>query len=269
VRSSDVAPQLRIDGIVRDSTGRRSDSVAQSGRYVGSRLPDGKARSIAIDATIRAAAPHQRSREGDTALIIEESDVREKVYECKVGCTILFVVDASGSMGARKRMSASKGAVLSLLTDAYQKRDRVGLISFRAERADLLVQPTSSVDLAKKNMDVMPTGGRTPLSRGLMLAFRTFDREIKQHPHDRMVLVLISDGKGNTSMSSMSPLDESMMIAAEIGALNVSSLVLDTETGAVRLGYSQKLAQSLRGRCMALEDIESSVIASSVRQVVG
>ena len=197
---------------------------------------------------------------GGESFTIAESDIMEKVREDKVGSTTLFVVDASGSMGARKRMSAAKGAVLSLLIDAYQKRDRVGLISFRGNNATLLVPPTNSIDLAKRNMDVMPTGGKTPLSNALMTAFRTFEREIKQHPKDRMSMILISDGKGNVSMSSMRPLEEAMMIAGEIKGLNVSSLVLDTEVSAVSLGFAKRISDSLGGRYMRLSDIESSSI---------
>ena len=184
----------------------------------------------------------------------------EKVREDKVGSTTLFVVDASGSMGARKRMSAAKGAVLSLLIDAYQKRDRVGLISFRGSKASVLVPPTNSIDLAKKNMDVMPTGGKTPLSDALMTAFRTFEREIKQHPKDRMTMILISDGKGNVSMSSMRPLEEAMMISGEIRTLNISSLVLDTDESAVSLGFAERISDALGARYMKLSDIESSSI---------
>lgn len=244
---------------MRDSSGRRSESESSQGKYVSSRIPHGKARNIAFDATIRAAAPHQIARGGE-GFKIDDSDVREKVYEDKVGSTTLFVVDASGSMGARKRMSAAKGAVLSLLIDAYQKRDRVGLISFRGDRATVLVPPTNSIDVAKRNMDVMPTGGRTPLSDALMNSFRIFEKEIKQHPKDRMTMILISDGKGNVSMSRMKPLEEALMIASEIRSLNVTSLVLDTETSAVSLGFSQKIAESLGGKYLRLSEIESSSI---------
>lgn len=244
---------------MRDNSGRRSESESEQGRYVGSRRPVGRPRNIAVDATVRAAAPHQIARGGE-GFRIEESDIMEKVREDKVGSTTIFVVDASGSMGARKRMSAAKGAVLSLLIDAYQKRDRVGLISFRGNNASVLVPPTNSIDLAKKNMDVMPTGGKTPLSDALMTAFRTFEREIKQHPKDRMSMILISDGKGNVSMSSMRPLEEAMMIAGEIRSLNVSSLVLDTEVSAVALGFAKRISDALGGRYMKLSDIESSAI---------
>ena len=244
---------------MRDNSGRRSESESEQGRYVGSRRPVGKPKNIAVDATVRAAAPHQIARGGE-GFRIEESDIMEKVREDKVGSTTIFVVDASGSMGARKRMSAAKGSVLSLLIDAYQKRDRVGLISFRGNNASVLVPPTNSIDLAKKNMDIMPTGGKTPLSDALMTAFRTFEREIKQHPKDRMSMILISDGKGNVSMSSMRPLEEAMMIAGEIRSLNVASLVLDTEVSVVALGFAKRISDALGGRYMKLSDIESSAI---------
>ncbi len=249
---------------MRDNSGRRSESESDRGRYVGSRRPVGKPKSIAVDATIRSAAPHQVARGG--GFVIEESDVMEKVREDKVGSTTVFVVDASGSMGARKRMSAAKGAVLSLLTDAYQKRDRVGLISFRGTSATVLVPPTNSVDLAKKNLDVMPTGGRTPLSDALMTAFRTFEKEIRQHPKDRMSMILISDGKGNVSMSSMKPLEEALMIAGELKSINVSSLILDTDESAVSLGFAKRIADASGGRYMRLSDIESSSIMAAKRE---
>ena len=141
-----------------------------------------------MDATLRAAAPHQRERLAsaglsENVLLVEPWDIREKVRETKTGSLILFVVDASGSMGAQRRMVAVKGAVLSLLLDAYQRRDRVGLISFRGARVDLLLPPTSSVDLAELHLREMPTGGRTPLSRGLYMALDVIESE-KMKNHD-------------------------------------------------------------------------------------
>lgn len=244
---------------MRENSGRRSESESDKGKYVSSRRPVGKAKNIAFDATIRAAAPHQVARGGER-FTIEDADVMEKVYEDKVGSTTIFVVDASGSMGARKRMSAAKGAVLSLLIDAYQKRDRVGLISFRGSKSTVLVPPTNSIDVAKRNLDVMPTGGKTPLSDALMTAFRLFEKEIKHHPKDRMSMILISDGKGNVAMSSMRPLDEAVMISSEIRSLNVTSLVLDTDESMVSLGFSKKISEALGGRYMRLSDIGSSSI---------
>lgn len=193
----------------------------------------------------------------------------EKVYEDKVGNTIVFVVDASGSMGARKRMSAAKGAVLSLLTDAYQKRDRVGLITFRGNDATLLVPPTNSIDVAKNKLDVMPTGGKTPLSSGLMKAFNVFEKEIKQHPRDKMFMILISDGKGNVSMSDRKPMEEASLISSEIKGLNISSLVIDTEGSTISLGYSKRIADRLGGKYVRLDEMESSLIAEVTRKEIG
>ena len=157
----------------RRASGRRNVTITDSnaGRYVRSKMPEGKASSLALDATLRAAAPHQNSRRASSGsqnrVLIEPWDIRDKVRESMSGSLVLFVVDASGSMGAQRRMVAVKGAIMSLLLDAYQRRDRVGLISFRGTRAELLLPPTNSVDLAKVHLQDMPTGGRTPLSAGL------------------------------------------------------------------------------------------------------
>ena len=171
--------------------GRETVSGTPSGRYVGAAIPQDKATDLALDATLRAAAPHQLKRREDSAgqdapaFHIEPHDVREKVRETKTGSLILFVVDASGSMGAQRRMVAVKGAILSLLLDAYQRRDRVGLIAFRGTGAQVLLPPTSSVDLAHALLSEMPTGGRTPLSRGLLLAMEVIETEKQK---DRNVL---------------------------------------------------------------------------------
>lgn len=217
---------------------------------------------------MRAAAPNQINRESEMAFAIEDSDIREKIYERKVGTTILFVVDASGSMGARKRMSAAKGAVISLLMDAYQKRDRVGLISFRGDRADMVLPFTGSVDIAKKKMDIMPTGGKTPLSQALLLAQQTFEKEIKMNNRNRMMMVLITDGKGNVPISSERPMTEAVRISGMIRDLKVSSLVLDTEEGLISLGLTRKLTNALGGRYMKLEEMESSYIAAAARKEI-
>jgi len=154
------------DKINRNGSGRRTKTRtdSRSGRYVKSTIPHEKTSDIAFDATFRAAAPHQLNREKNgVAIAIRQPDIREKVRERKIGNTILFVVDASGSMGAQQRMTAAKGAILSLLIDAYQKRDRVGLIAFKGDSAELILPPTSSVELARKYLQNMPTGGKTPL----------------------------------------------------------------------------------------------------------
>ncbi|MFA5238063.1 MAG: magnesium chelatase subunit D family protein, partial [Methanoregula sp.] len=178
-----LATPRRIDSFRREGNGRRSVTESRDGKYVGCRIPETPGPDIALDATIRAAAPHQLERTGSLAIKIETSDLREKVRERKMGNTVLFVVDASGSMGAQQRMTAVKGAILSLLIDAYQKRDRVGLVVFRGQGAEVLLPPTSSVELARKYMQTLPVGGKTPLAHGLARGFEVIQRELMINHH--------------------------------------------------------------------------------------
>ncbi len=240
---------------MRESSGRRSTTEASSGRYVGSRIPVGKPSTIALDATLRAAAPHQLLREGHTALKIETADIREKIHERKCGNTILFVVDASGSMGAQQRMSAVKGAVLSLLIDAYQKRDRVGLVTFRGESAELLLPLTTSVDLASEKLKKIPTGGKTPLGDGLRLGFEVLTQECTRNPKTKPLMIIISDGKANVSISGEKPMEEVRKIAEKICESKIPSVLLDSEEGMISLGFSGKLAEMLGAKYMKLSEI--------------
>jgi magnesium chelatase subunit D len=175
--------------------------------------------------------------------------------EEKTGNTIIFVVDASGSMGVKKRMSAVKGAVLSLLIDAYQKRDKVGIVTFRGDCADLLLSPTSSIDLAETKLKVIPTGGRTPLGKGLQMGFDVLSQELHRDPKTKPLLILISDGKANVSSAAEKPLDELKKIADCIQKAKIPSLMLDSEAGLVRLGYAEKLANMMGAKYMKLDEI--------------
>lgn len=241
---------------MRESSGRRSATEAHSGRYVGSRIPAGKPDSIALDATLRATAPHQLSRSGDVALKIETADIREKIRERKCGNTILFVVDASGSMGAQQRMSAVKGAVLSLLIDAYQKRDKIGLIIFRGDHAELLLPLTTSVDLASEKLKLIPTGGKTPLGDGLRLGFEVLTQECSRNPKTKPLIILISDGKANVSISGEKPMEEVRKIAEKICESKIPSVLLDSEEGMISLGFAGKLAETLGAKYMKLSEME-------------
>lgn len=246
---------------MRDSTGRRSETESYSGRYTGSRVPQGKPNSIAIDATVRSAA-RNGSVSSDGSLRIKESDVMEKVYQRRTGVTIVFLVDASGSMGARKRMSAVKGAMLSILTDAYQKRDRVALVAFRGPGAEILVPPTNSVELAKKRMEVMPTGGKTPLAKGFAVAERLMLNERTKRPKDMYLLVVLSDGRGNVPLrKDDDPTEDSLRMCASIRENRFKSLFLDTEQGMVKLGLAKRMADALGAKYMKLDDIGSDAIS--------
>ncbi len=266
------------DRRARQSTGRRAVTVSSNavGRYVRAAVPQGPVSDLALDATLRAAAPYQQRRragasdEPQSALLIESWDIREKVRETRTGSLILFVVDASGSMGAQRRMVAVKGAILSLLLDAYQRRDRVALISFRGARADLLLPPTNSVDLAQVYLQDMPTGGRTPLSRGLYLALEVLETERLKDREVLPLVVLLSDGRANVSLDSASSAAAAVVEATGIASLfedkKFSSVVVDTELGFLKLGMAQGLAEAMGARYVKLDDLRADRLADAVRQ---
>ena len=281
------------DRRARRSTGRRATTVSDSsvGRYTGARIPSGPVGDLALDATLRAAAPYQLRRRAsleeapkevgeestaatpDPAFLIEPWDLREKVRETQTGSLILFLVDASGSMGAQRRMVAVKGAVLSLLLDAYQRRDRVALISFRGTRADLLLPPTSSVELAQLYLQDMPTGGRTPLSRGLYAALEVLETERLKDRETLPLLVLLSDGRANVSMAGGSAGDatvgdaakETKAMAALVAEKKIQSVVIDTELDFIKLGLARQVAEAMGARYLKLEELRADSLAEAVR----
>nr|WP_300039726.1 putative cobaltochelatase [Methanospirillum sp.] len=267
VSQKPLAQPRRIDSFKRDGSGRRSVTESRDGKYVRSRIPDRLTADIALDATIRAAAPHQKGRNGDLAVKIETSDIREKVRERKMGNTVLFVVDASGSMGAQQRMTAVKGAILSLLIDAYQKRDRVGLVVFRGSGAEVLLPPTSSVELARKCMQSLPVGGKTPLASGLSKGFEVLLREKMINAHTIPRMILISDGKANVSMGSGSPLDDVTEVASHIRDSKIPSMVIDTEQSYIAFGLAHKISDAMGAKYLKLEDIKADTIADAVKGI--
>ncbi len=238
--------------------GRRSRVSGETGHPVADRENAGRPRDVALAATIRAAAPHQRerTREG-TNLVVRTSDLRENIREGREGNLILFLVDASGSMAARKRMSAVKGAVLSLLNDAYQRRDKVALISFRKDEARILLPPTSSVELAAPRLQELPTGGRTPLAAGLEKAAEVLKREELRDRERRPLLVLLTDGRATAG-------PDPTRTAARLRHLGTTSFVVDTEEGFVRLGMSEQLAAAMGARCLRLEDLQAESLVELV-----
>ena len=262
LKSSAIPKELRVDNIVRSAGGRRTDTESENGRYVGYRVPHGKPSSLAFDATIRAAAAHQTPGVGFT---IRESDIREKVRERKIGNLIVFVVDASGSMGAEQRMIAVKGAISSILTDAYQKRDRVSLVVFRGKGAEIVVPPTNSVVLAKERMDVIPTGGRTPLAAGLENGHSVIVRELTKDQKIKPLMVVISDGRGNVSTGSGDPKADTKNIAGIIAEYDYPVLVIDSEVGFLKLGLAQRLADDMHAKYLKLEDLKADTVMDAVK----
>lgn len=261
-----LSPDFRRN--TRKGSGRRSKTLSSSkkGRYIKSTIPHEKTTDLAFDATLRAAAPYQPVREKNgNFVIIHESDFRKKVREKKIGNLVLFIVDASGSMGAQQRMVASKGAVLSMLMDAYQKRDKVGLIAFKGEGSELVLPPTSSVEMAQKYLEELPTGGKTPLSHGLMKGYETIQAELRRDPETCPFMVLISDGRANVSMNGKSPVQETITIASMFRKECIQSAVIDTESSMIKFGLAQEISSALGARYLALEDLKADSIVEAVR----
>jgi magnesium chelatase subunit D len=221
---------------------------------------------IALDATIRQAAVQQvqRQREPDTLSILP-SDVQKKVRVRRASNLILFVVDASWSMAGAQRMEATKGAIMSLLVDAYQKRDRVGLVVFQKEESRLVLPFTSSVELAQGLLRHLPVGGKTPLSAGLMLAYRVIRRELRLHPEVMPLMILLTDGAGNVALTEMTPEKEAHKIADLMHRARIHSVVINMEHAAYDRGLAQNLAQALGGPCYCLADLRAAELYRTVR----
>ncbi|MGB9915475.1 MAG: putative cobaltochelatase [Candidatus Bathyarchaeales archaeon] len=260
-----------LDQMPRNCAGRRSKSrsKAKTGRYVDSTIPKGKVTDLAFDATLRAAAPYQLQRRngssGTNALLIEKSDLREKVRERKVGNLIMFVVDASGSMAAEERMTATKSAILSLLLDAYQRRDRVGMVVFRKNTAELVLPPTNSVDLAQKCLANLPTGGRTPMAHGLNLGLKAIREYMRRDKEAIPLLVFVSDGRANVPLNGGDPVEEAKAIARAIGSAGINSIAIDTERDFISLGLVRQICAEMGGKYFQLEELSAAPIISAVR----
>ena len=242
LRRIDLPRQRRL----RKQGGKRSASQTpdRRGRYVRAE-PKAKVNDLAIDATVRAAAPMQkdRGRLPGERLRLERDDLRQKVRERKVGNLIVFVVDASASMDAEQRMAATKGAILSLLQDAYVRRDRVAVVVFKNRTAEVVMRPTSSVSLARRRLEKLSVGGTTPLTHGLMAGYKVVKTELLRDPTIRPLLVLISDGRGNISMFKEEPLVEAQKVAALIDAEDIDALVIDSARDYSHLPSVQHLAR--------------------------
>lgn len=251
----------------------------RTGRYVHAEIPRGSISDLALDATLRAAAPYQHVRrrqvmasdrgEASPRVLIERSDLRVKVRESRTGTALLFVVDASGSMNAAKRMKAVKGAVLSLLHDAYRQRDSVGLVAFRDSGAELLLDITRSVELAERRLRSMPVGGRTPLLAGLEKGMETIRTMLRKGSGLIPAMIVITDGKANAGMAPGLDLwPEIRRIGHRISAGGIQTLVIDTEQGFVRLGYASKLADCLQAQYFRLDELDAGRIERAVRNLV-
>ncbi|MEU5254920.1 putative cobaltochelatase [Streptomyces longwoodensis] len=258
---------LSVPGIGEGAAGRRSRARTEHGRTTGARRPRGALTKLHLAATVQAAAPHQRARgRSGPGLVIRRDDLRQAAREGREGNLVLFVVDASGSMAARQRMSAVKGAVLSLLLDAYQRRDKVGLVTFRGSAADVALPPTSSVDAAAARLESLPTGGRTPLAAGLLKAHEVLRVERLRDPARRALVVVVTDGRAT---GGPEPVALAGRAARLFAAEQVASVVVDCESGPVRLGLAGQLAAELGGTAVTLDELRADAIAGLVKDVQG
>ncbi|MBZ0302734.1 MAG: VWA domain-containing protein [Anaerolineae bacterium] len=259
--------------MTRQRAGRRSQTKTERkrGRYIQARPANGKHDDIAFDATLRAAAPHQVEREDQKKLsgmayALRKSDLQRKVRVRRASNLILFVVDASWSMAVSERMTATKGAIMSLLTDAYQRRDRVGLVVFQKDRASLVLPPTNSVLLAKKALANIPVGGKTPLSAGLLLAYETVRREKTLHTDILPMIILLTDGAGNVSIGNEPPQEEAHRIASLIKEHDIKTITVNMEHVAFDRGLASQLADKLGGPCYTLGQLHAEILYETVRR---
>lgn len=258
---------LSVPGLGEGAAGRRSRARTEHGRTTGARRPEGALTKLHLAATVLAAAPHQRARgRSGRGLVVRRDDLRQATREGREGNLVLFVVDASGSMAARQRMGAVKGAVLSLLMDAYQRRDKVGLVTFRGRGAEVALPPTSSVDAAAARLESLPTGGRTPVAAGLLKAHDVLRVERLRDPSRRALLVVVTDGRAT---GGPQPVELAARAARLHAAEGTASVVVDCETGPVRLGLAARLAADLGGTAVTLDELRAESIAGLVKDVRG
>ena len=263
-----------LDKMIRKQAGRRSvtHTKRKRGRYIQSRPSGGNAEDLAFDATLRAAAPFQTNRveqRRKVAFAIQPQDYMRKIRVRRTANLILFVVDASWSMAVAERMTAAKGAILSLLNDAYQRRDRVGMIVFQKDRATLVLSPTNSVTMAERALQNIPVGGKTPLSAGLKLAYEVLMREKITHSDIVPLMVLLTDGAGNVAVGKkLGPLPESYQIARLIAEEHVHSIVINLEHASFDRGLAKTLADNLLSPCYTIEELHAQTLYQTVRQEI-
>jgi magnesium chelatase subunit D len=269
VASPDAPPQrvvpLRAARAPTDATGRRSPGEGSRGRLVGDRVPNGPIGSVALGATARAVA-ERRALEPDGPPVRAE-DLREARREQRAGNLLVLAVDASGSMGAPQRMEAVKGAVLGLLLDAYQRRDRVALVAFRGDGAEVLLRATGSVEVARARLADLPTGGRTPLAAGIETALGVAAGPANGGSGLRPLLVLVSDGRATAAVEG-DPVAAARRAAVAVRTRGVDAVVVDAESGAGRLGLAAEIADDMGARYLRLAELSAGALEHALREVM-
>ena len=253
-----------------EAAGRRSTARGRRGRVIGDRVPEGPLTSVAVGATVRAAAGRRASSPAEGRnTVVERSDLRQAVHEHRTANLIVVAVDASGSMGSAQRMQAAKGAVLALLRDAYQRRDLVSLIAFRKDEAQVLLRPTSSVEVARARLVDLPTGGRTPLGAGIRAALQVAGGAGRGD--HRPFIVLITDGRATSAPDGQDAFEAATAAAADIRRSGIPSLVLDVEAagsagGGSRLGLAARLATTMGGTWVPVHELTATAVEDAVRR---
>ena len=262
----------RLPSRTKTRKGRRAmaKSADGTGRYARSRYPQGKCTDVAFDATLRAAAPYQRSRKSDKlSIVIESQDIREKVRERRSGATLMFLVDASGSLGVRKRMSTVKGAILSMLRDSYVKRDRIGLMAFRREGAEVILPPTKSVEYSYNRLEELPTGGKTPLGEALVRVDEYMTAYSRCHIGERCYIIIVTDGRANVPLSQGADAnEEAQKLAEDLVIPGVKWIVVDAGMGFPHFDNAERLAMKLGARYFKLEDLDADRFAEGVKAAI-
>jgi magnesium chelatase subunit D len=269
VAAPDLPPQrvipLRVTRAPTEAAGRRSPGDGSRGRLIGDRVPDGPVGAVAVAATARAVA-ERRALDPESPAVRPE-DLREARREQRTGNLLVLAVDASGSMGAPRRMEAVKGAVLGLLVDAYQRRDRVALVAFRGDGAEVLLRATGSVEVARARLADLPTGGRTPLAAGIDAALAVATNPANHGSGQRPLLVLVSDGRA-TAAPDGDPIAAARRAAATVRARHVDAVVVDAENGAGRLGLAVELADEMGARYLRLAELSADALEHALREVI-
>lgn len=272
ITNTDLFQDHNLGQSQKKGSGKRSRILSKDkhGSYFRAQAADGELHDLALDATLRKAALAQKNRQkkegASRRIILKKHDLMKKVRSKRSSNLLLFLLDLSWSMAVQRRMDVTRSTILSLLTDAYQHRDKVGLVTFQKDRADIVVPPTFSVALAERSMKRVTVGGKTPLSAGLLKAYEVLDREKKLHPDMNSLLIVLTDGAGNVSLGDGDPMQESKAIAERIAEAGFRSIVIDLDHNTFAQGLAHELAKQLNAPCYLIAGLKAKQLTGIIRK---